>query len=115
MRATLLDVNGVEKLLDKLGLTEALRPKLAPQTGEGVSDLVAKGEIDLAITVITQIVTTPGVELTGPLPPELHYYIQFVAGVSSDAKAPDAARALLKFLGGADAGRVIVAQGLEPS
>lgn len=33
-----------------------------------VSDLVAKGEAELGIVVITQILTSPGVDYVGPLP-----------------------------------------------
>ena len=31
-----------------------------------------------------------GVEFVGPLPPEIQYYIQFVAGVSAQSKVPAA-------------------------
>jgi len=86
---------------------------LIPET-DIVSELVASGEIELGIPVITQILTTPGVELAGPLPPEIQYYIQFVAGVSGKSKAPDAARALIKFMIGPTALPVIKSQGMEP-
>jgi hypothetical protein len=36
-----------------------------------VSELVAKGALELGMVVITQMLTTPGVELVGPLPPEI--------------------------------------------
>ena len=65
--------------------------------------------------VIPQIVTTPGVELAGPLPPEIQYYITFTAGVSANSRAPEAARELIKFLTGPAAVPVIKAQGMEPA
>jgi len=80
-----------------------------------VSELVAKGEIELGMVVITQIVTTPGVELVGPLPSDIQSYMTFTAGVSANAKAPDAARELLKFLQGPNALPVIKSQGMEPA
>jgi hypothetical protein len=46
---------------------------------------------ELGLVVITQILTTPGVELVGPIPPEIRFYTDFVAGVSANSKAPDAA------------------------
>jgi molybdate transport system substrate-binding protein len=66
------------------------------------------------VVVITQILTTPGVELVGPLPPEIHFYTTFVAGISAGSKALDAARDLIKFLTGPMAIPVIKAQGMEP-
>ena len=75
---------------------------------------MAKGEIELGVVVITQIVTTPGVELVGPLPSEIQYYIMFTAGVSANSKTPEAARELIKFLTGPSALPVIRAQGMEP-
>jgi molybdate transport system substrate-binding protein len=67
------------------------------------------------MTVITQILTTPGVDLVGPFPPEVQSDITFVAGVSSRSTAPEEARKLITFLTGARATAVIMAQGMEPA
>ena len=80
-----------------------------------VSELVAKGEVELGMTVITQILTTPGVDLAGPLPPEVQSFVTFAAGVSSHSRVPDAARQLIKFLTGPAAVAVIRTQGMEPA
>jgi molybdate transport system substrate-binding protein len=68
----------------------------------------------LVIVVVTQILTTPGVELVGPLPPELRVTTSFGGAVSASTKAPDAARDLIKFLKSAEAVKVIRAQGMTP-
>jgi molybdate transport system substrate-binding protein len=81
-------------LLDRLGIAEAIAPKVRRPDTDIVSELVAKGEIELGMVVITQIMTTPGVELVGPLPSEIQSYVTFTGGVSANAKAPDAAREL---------------------
>ena len=47
-----------------------------------VSELVAKGEIELGMVVITQIMTTPGVELVGPIPEEIQSYVRWSGAVS---------------------------------
>ena len=77
-------------------------------------ELVAKGEIELGIIPVTQVFTTPGVELAGPLPPELQFYTSFAGAVSATSKSADAARELLVFLKGLTAIPVIKAQGMEP-
>jgi molybdate transport system substrate-binding protein len=101
-------------LMERLGIADAVRPKLTRPDTDIVSELVAKGEIEIGMVVITQILTTPGVQLVGPLPPEIQSYVVFAAGVSANSSAPDAARDLIKFLTGPIAIPVIKSQGMEP-
>ncbi|HVF28544.1 MAG TPA: molybdate ABC transporter substrate-binding protein [Pyrinomonadaceae bacterium] len=101
-------------IIERLGLTEALKSKIVRPDTDSVSELVAKGEVELGLVVITQILTTRGVELVGPLPPELQSHIVFAAGVSTDSRAPAAAKELIKFLTGPRAFAVMRSQGMEP-
>ena len=110
-----LPTGGVSQLVERLGIADAIKSKVTiPSTDIG-SELVAKGEIELVVVVITQIVTTPGVELVGPLPPEIQFYTVFAAAVSVSSNAPDAAQSLIKFLQGPQAIPVIKSQGMEPT
>ncbi len=109
-----LKIGGVPQLLDRLGLTEAVKAKVTMPDSDVVSELVAQGELELGIIAITQILTTPGVELAGPLPEEIQYFSVFAGGVSVNSKAPDAARDLINFLTGPTAWPVIKEQGMEP-
>jgi molybdate transport system substrate-binding protein len=104
----------VARLLERLGIAEAIKSKVTRPESDIVSALVAKGEVELGMVVITQILTTPGVELVGPLPPEIQSYVAFAAGISANSKVPEAARDLIKFLTGPIATPVIKAQGMEP-
>jgi molybdate transport system substrate-binding protein len=110
-----LESSHVEQLLDRLGIAEAVKPKVTRPESDTVSILAAKGEVELGIAITTQIVTTPGVELVGPLPAELQSYYVFPGAVSATSKAPDAAMSLLKFLKEPAAIRVIRSQGMEPA
>jgi molybdate transport system substrate-binding protein len=103
----------VDRLLERLGIADAIKAKAIRPESDIVSELVAKGEVELGMVVITQILTTPGVDLVGPLPPDLQSYVAFDAGVSVGSKQPEAARALIGFLTGPIATRVITAQGME--
>lgn len=103
----------VEALLKQFGIAEAVQAKVTRPETDIVSELVAKGEIELGIVVIAQIVTTPGVELVGPLPSEIQSYITFSGGVSSKTKVSAAAKQLLAFLRSPTAAEVIKAQGME--
>src|SRR4051812_20218677 len=104
----------LDRLFERIGIAEALRPKAVRPATDSVSELVARGEIELGLVVITQILTTPGVELVGPIPAEVQSYIMFVGGIGSNANAPDAARALLDFLKSPSVLPVVKAQGMEP-
>ena len=104
----------LDELLGRLGIAEAVQSKLLRPETDSVSALTANGEIELGISIITQIVTTPGVELVGTFPPELQRYYIFPGAIGAASRAPDAAMALLKFLRTPAAARVIRAQGMEP-
>ncbi len=100
-------------LFERLGIADAIAPKVTRPDTDRVSEMVARGEVELGLVVITQILTTPGVDLVGPLPKEIQSYVTFTAGVSASAKRPDAARQLIAFLTGPTAVPVIRTQGME--
>ena len=102
-------------LVERLGIAEAIKSKVTRPETDIVAELVARGEIELGLVVITQILTTRGVELVGPLPSEIQSYITFTAGVTANSKQPEAARQLIQFLTSATATPVIKAQGMEPA
>ena len=68
----------------------------------------------MTVTGIVPILRSPGVELAGPLPPELQSYSSFVAGLGSATKQKDAATALLRFLTTPQAANVFRKHGVEP-
>jgi len=107
--------NYLADLLERLGIADAIKSKVTRPESDIVSELVAKGEVELGMVVITQILTTPGVDLVGPLPSEIQSYIVFSAGVSANSKVPEAAKLLIKFLRGPTAIPVIRTQGMEPT
>jgi molybdate transport system substrate-binding protein len=109
-----LPTPGIPELLVRLGIADAIKSKVTIPSSDIVSELVAKGELEIGVVAITQILTTPGVDLVGPLPPEIQVYTAFEGAVSASSKAPDAARALIEFLSGTTAIPVIKAQGMEP-
>jgi molybdate transport system substrate-binding protein len=109
-----LPTPGVPELLERLKIADVIKSKATIPNTDIVNELVAKGELEIGIIAITQVVTTPGLALAGPLPPEIQVYTVFEAIVSANSKAPDAARALIKFLAGPAVHPVIKAQGMEP-
>ena len=100
-------------LLERLGIAEAMRPKTKFGAGN-VAELVAAGEADMAVQLITELMSVRGVQLVGPLPAEAQNYIVLTAGVGAQAKEPALARELLNFLTAPATGNVYRSKGLEP-
>jgi molybdate transport system substrate-binding protein len=111
---TYLPTPGVPQMLERLGIAAAIRGKSTIPDTDIVSELVAKGEVELGIVVITQILTTPGVELVGPLPSEIKVTTTFGGAVSTNSGAAEAARALLQFLRSEEVVKVVRKQGMAP-
>ena len=76
--------------------------------------MVGRGEAELGITQISEILPVAGAELAGPLPAEIQSHTVFPAAVGAAAQQADTAKALLKFLTSPGAARVMRAHGLEP-
>ena len=66
-------------------------------TGSGVSAL-AKGDSDLALQVIPEITAQPGIELVGPLPPELGAHIDTEIAVSERSTDATNATAFIRYI-----------------
>ena len=99
--------------LARSGIADAVRAKTTRPDTDSVCELVAAGKVDLGMVVITQILTTPGVELAGPLPEEIQAKMVFAGAVGRNSKAPEAAAQLLAFLRGPVAAPVFKAQAME--
>ena len=102
-----------EAMFVKLGIADDLKPKiklLQTTASEGV----VKGEVEVGLGPISDILASSGAELVGPLPSDLQWYLVLSAGVSTASKNADAAKALIKFLTAPGAATVLKAKGMEP-
>jgi molybdate transport system substrate-binding protein len=82
------------------------------QGGAGAMALLAKGEVEIGLTFLSEI-HDPGVEVVGPLPREISTPTSLVGFVSSHAKAPEAAKALLMYLSSPEVAEVYKALGMQ--
>ena len=105
----------VAGLLDKLGIAADVKPKAKLIPGGAVAEHVAKGEAELGIHQISEILPVKGVTLVGPLPVEIQNYTVYAAGVGAHAKESDAAKALLKTLTSLAAAEVLKSKGMAPA
>lgn len=98
-------------VLDRLGLSEALKPKLRLKAGGYVAELVANGEAEIAIHQISEILPVKGVVLIGELPKEIQSVTTYTAGLPKDASA--AAEAFRSYVTGPDARVTIEKTGMK--
>src|SRR5882672_6226740 len=102
-------------VVQKLGIAEELKPKLNLATdGVNAAEKVARGEADLGVLLINEIMAHHGVDVAGPLPAALQSYTVFHAGVSAASKNAAAAKAFAEFLTRPEARGVFKAKGQEP-
>jgi len=97
-------------LLDRLGIADSVKTCVVP-AGFTAERLVT-GEADLAIQQISELMVVPGIEVVGPLPPD----IQTVATFSAALLTPSSpAETLLGFLTSPAIAPVLRRSGLEPA
>ena len=103
-----------ETLLTRLGIAEAMRGKIVLGGSGRIAELVARGEANMAVQQIPELLPVNGVDFAGPLPDELQLYTVFSAGVSAACNAEDVAKAFIDALIAPASAALFKAKGLEP-
>lgn len=102
--------------LKKLGLAEEVKPKMKIVEGSGqAEDAVAKGEVELFLGPQVSDTLREGVELVGGLPHAVSTPTDVVGYVSSKARDPKTAKALLQYLKSPEAEAAYKAARMEPA
>jgi molybdate transport system substrate-binding protein len=106
----------LKALCEKWGLTESVigRALIAPP-GVPVASLVARGEADLGFQQLSELIGQPGIDVVGPLPPEIQAVTVFSAGVSSRSLEPEAAHALVAYMASNETQGAKRRWGMEPA
>ena len=104
-----------DETLKKLGIADQMQPKLKrAQGGAGAMRMVAAGEVEIGLTFVSEM-QEPGIDVVGPLPPEISPPTTLVGFVSAHAKDPAAAQALLDYLSSPAAAQAYKAQNMRPA
>ena len=103
-------------LFERWGLAEAIKDRIvqAPP-GVPVGTLVAEGRVELGFQQLSELIHLPGIEVLGPLPPEIQTITTFAAGVACSAGQPEAALALARFMASPAAAGPKLRNGMEPA
>jgi molybdate transport system substrate-binding protein len=104
------------RIFDRLGITEAMKAKSIYGPG-GPAGLIGKfllrNEAEIGIQQLPELMAVPGIDIVGPLPPDIQATTVFSAGLSTGAKNADGAKALLAFLGTPAMAAIVRSMGME--
>jgi molybdate transport system substrate-binding protein len=112
----------INDMLKKLGIDDQVEPKLRRVRGTGpggagggtmVAGMVARGEAEIGMTFVSEM-NDPGIDVVGAFPREVSPWTTLVGFVSSHAKNPEAAKALLQYLSSPEAVAVYKSVGMQP-
>ncbi len=103
-----------ETLLDRLGIAEAMHGKIVIGPAGRIAELVARGEAELAVQQVPELLPVTGADFVGPFPGELQVYTVFAAGVASASRQRAGAQAFIDALAAPSAAPLFKANGLEP-
>jgi molybdate transport system substrate-binding protein len=106
--------NYLDKMFGQFGIADEMKGKtvLTPSSVNS-NELVRDGKSQYILTLVSEILPAPGVELVGPLPADVQSYVNFAAGVSAKTAHAKETEALVQYLKSPAAAPVFKAKGLE--
>ena len=105
-------------LFAKLGVADQVAGKSrkvrGPPSGEPVAAVVARGEAEIGFQQVSELIHVAGVTFVGAIPAELQPGFSFAGALTTAAREPEAATALIKFLASPHAAPALQKAGLAP-
>jgi molybdate transport system substrate-binding protein len=102
-----------KELFPRLGIAEQMARKTRRSGGERVGALIARGDAEIGFQQMSELLPVAGIDVVGPLPPEAQRVTVFSAGIATQSKHPDEARAYIRFLASPAASAAVAKTGLE--
>lgn len=104
----------LQNLFARWGIAEIVKDRIVvPPPGTPVAALVARGDAALGFQQMSELISSPGIEVVGMLPQEIQAVTIFSGGVASTAADPEGARAVLAFMSAPDTAAVKQQHGME--
>ena len=80
----------IAALLKQWDITDTPQRRIAPKSAiSGGAELIANGEVDIGLYLLSEVLTVKGVAVAGMLPPALQNYIVYAGAVLADSPAPE--------------------------
>ena len=107
----------IMRMFENLGIAAEMSPKVKLAAGGPngrVSVLVSSGEAEIGLQQVSELMSNPEVDVIGMLPAELQQITIYSAGVATNARQGEAAKAVIKALTAPSAAPIFKARGLDP-
>ena len=104
----------IDRMMGTLGIGDVMAKKtLLEQGSVRAATRVATGDAELLITLVSEILPAPGVELVGPLPTQFQNYVSFAGAAAAKSDNTAAGKALISCLSGPNVAATLKAKGME--
>lgn len=100
------------KRFEEMGIAAQLKDKTVLVKGGLVAERVAKGEAEIGMQQMSELIGVPGVTVVGPIPLEVQHYTIYSAAISVASRNPMEAAALMRFLDNPTNGDILKSKGL---
>ena len=100
-------------VIERLGIADEVRRK-AHISDSYVGEVTARGEAEMAVQQISELMPVAGIDIVGPLPDEVQKISVFAAGIFRAARNPGGAGKLISYLAEPRLVPVLIRKGLEP-
>ena len=106
----------LQKLFERWGISEQIKDRIvtAP-AGVPVGQLVADGAVELGFQQLSELKDLPGIDVLGPMPPEIQIVTTFSGAVAAACGRAQEARVLLEFMASATADEAKRRNGMDPA
>jgi molybdate transport system substrate-binding protein len=104
----------VAEILQRLGIADQVNAKAKLGSGGYITEPVGRGEIELGIHQISEILPVKGVKLAGPLPAELQKYTVYVAVPVAQSAKQQTISDFIRHLSGPTARERLAQAGYTP-
>jgi molybdate transport system substrate-binding protein len=101
------------EVIERLGIADEVRRK-AIISDSYVGEIAARGEAELAVQQVSELMPVAGIDIVGPLPGDLQKISMFAAGVFIAAKNPVGAAKLVSYLALPALAPILGRKGLSP-
>lgn len=106
----------LKRLLEHWGIGAEMSERLLQAApGVPVGTMLSRGDADLGFQQLSELLHVPGIEIVGPLPPEIQAVTVFTAGVANTSSHQEEARALIAYLTSPEAEAAKRQYGMEPA